>query len=95
MMRSLRVASPRRRAEAAWAGTAARGFCAAVVVLLALPAAASAQSLEKIGRELTDIEGEARSLAGEKLRASRLRSPTYVEERLTDGELFYRLQDYV
>ncbi|MFW5920591.1 MAG: tetratricopeptide repeat protein, partial [Polyangiales bacterium] len=82
-------------AEAARAGTAARGICAAVAVLLALPAAASAQSLEKIGRELTDIEGEARSLAGEKLRASRLRSPTYVEERLTDGELFYRLQDYV
>ena len=29
------------------------------------------------------------------LRTQKLRSPTYVEERLADGELFYRLKDYL
>ena len=57
--------------------------------------AADAQSLGRLNREVVDLEGEAESLVGEELRGSRLRSPTYVEERLIDGELFYRLQDYV
>jgi len=55
---------------------------------------AAAQDLSAIGRELTDIDARARRLEGQPLRSSRMRSPTHVEERLTDGELFYRLQDY-
>lgn len=70
------------------------GVAAALVLGLALPA--PAQDLAAIGRELTRIESDARNLAQERIRRSnRLRSPTHVEERLTDGELFYRLQDYV
>ena len=56
---------------------------------------ASAQNLDSITREMVDIEGDASRLLDSPLRRSRLRSATYVEERLTDGELFYRLQDYV
>ena len=56
---------------------------------------AAGQDLTRVARELTDVEGETRRLAGEPLQRSRMRSRTFVEERLTDGELFYRLQDYV
>lgn len=66
-----------------------------VALSLAVPASAFAQSLDAISREVVDIEGEAEQLAGQPLRRSQSRSATYVEERLTDGELFYRLQDYV
>jgi len=63
---------------------------------LAVPAGtASAQSLDDITREVIDIEGDASSLLDTPLRRSQRRSATYVEERLTDGELFYRLQDYI
>ncbi len=50
-----------------------------------------------MGREITDIHANAQRIASERIERNqtRLRSPTYVEERLTDGELFYRLQDYV
>ncbi|MFK7990746.1 MAG: tetratricopeptide repeat protein [Sandaracinaceae bacterium] len=56
---------------------------------------AEAQDLDSVTREVIDIEGDASRALETPLRRSRLRSPTYVEERLTDGELFYRLQDYV
>ncbi len=51
--------------------------------------------VQRVARELTDIEGRLAQLEGDRLRVSQLRSPTYVEERLTDGELFYRLHDYL
>lgn len=57
--------------------------------------AAHAQSVESVTQEVVDIEGDLRRLLDQPLRRSRLRSPTHVEERLTDGELFYRLRDYV
>jgi TolA-binding protein len=56
---------------------------------------ASAQSVEQIAREVTDLEGDAAQLLQQPLRRDQRRSATFVEERLTDGELFYRLQDYV
>ncbi len=56
---------------------------------------ASAQDLGAIGRELVDLEGATSALSEMTLQQSALRSPTFVEERLTDGELFYRLQDYI
>jgi tetratricopeptide (TPR) repeat protein len=58
-------------------------------------AQASAQDIARVGRELTDIEGTAARLEKNPLQRSQLLSPTHVEERLTDGELFFRLQDYV
>ena len=68
----------------------------ALGLAFAMPAGgASAQSLDDITREVIDIEGDASRLLEQPLRRSQRRSPTYVEERLTDGELFYRLQDYI
>lgn len=54
-----------------------------------------AQSLDDATREVIDLEGQTSRLLQQPLRRAARRSPTYVEERLTDGELFYRLQDYV
>lgn len=71
---------------------------AALLLLLGgLPfgSGASAQSVEQVTAEIVDLEGDARRLTGQPLRRSRLRSETFIEERLADGELFYRLQDYI
>ena len=57
--------------------------------------AAHAQDARKIERELRDLETDVRALVAEPLTKDSTRTATYVEERLTDGELFYRLQDYV
>lgn len=56
---------------------------------------ASAQDLNSALQELTDIEADAEQMVRLELRRARLRSATHVEERLTDGELFFRLQDYL
>ncbi|HMI93202.1 MAG TPA: hypothetical protein VK509_17650, partial [Polyangiales bacterium] len=58
-------------------------------------APARAQDLGNVERELSSIESDAQLLRQAPLSHSQLRSPTHVEERLTDGELFFRLQDYV
>ena len=68
---------------------------AALLIGLASPQLAAAQDLASIGRQVTELEAQARKLAKVRLRATNQRSPTFVEERLTDGELFYNLQDYV
>ncbi|MDH5674621.1 MAG: tetratricopeptide repeat protein [Myxococcales bacterium] len=65
------------------------------LVLLAVAAPLHAQDLSRANRQLTDIEADVESLRKVPLRTSDVRSPTYVEERLTDGELFFRLQDYL
>jgi TolA-binding protein len=62
---------------------------------LAWAANGHAQNLDKVGRSLTEIESEVHQVSRSPLQRSQLRSPTHVEERLTDGELFFRLQDYV
>ena len=70
--------------------------CAAFSVAMgALAGGAHAQDVESITRELTTIEGQSDALAHESLDSTERRSATHVEERLTDGELFYRLQDYI
>ena len=58
-------------------------------------AQAQAQDLNATLGQLTDIEASAVQLQKAPLQHSQLRSPTHVEERLTDGELFFRLRDYV
>ena len=66
------------------------------IALAALPSGrAAAQDIPSITRDVVDIEGDTQRLIDEPVRRRDLRSPTHVEERLTDGELFYRLQDYV
>ncbi|MEZ4325983.1 MAG: tetratricopeptide repeat protein [Polyangiales bacterium] len=59
------------------------------------PSVAGAQSVERVTREIGDIEGRAAALLQQPLRRSALRSPTYVEERLTNGELYFRMEDYL
>jgi len=66
-----------------------------LVIAGGLPALVRAQDLGAIERELSDIEAGAQRVRNVPLTRSQLRSPTYVEERLADGELFLRLQDYV
>ena len=63
--------------------------------LLLLPALGAAQAIAPTLHDLADIEGDVAQLRHSPLRRAQTLSPTYVEERLADGELFYRLQDYV
>ena len=67
----------------------------ALALALGWGSLAHAQDLRELNRELTDIEGELAGVRRQPLQSQSVRSPTYVEERLTDGELFYRLQDYL
>jgi tetratricopeptide (TPR) repeat protein len=66
-----------------------------LIPFLCIPETAVSQDISKVSRELTDIEGEVQQLSKAPLQTSQLRGPTFVEERLTDGELFFRLKDYV
>ncbi|MCA9583230.1 MAG: tetratricopeptide repeat protein, partial [Myxococcales bacterium] len=59
------------------------------------PATSSAQGTRDLDKNASEIEEATRQLLQQPVDRSALRSPTYVEERLSDGELFYRLQDYV
>ncbi|HEX4353887.1 MAG TPA: hypothetical protein VHZ95_13255, partial [Polyangiales bacterium] len=56
---------------------------------------ARAQDLQTSLHEMTDIEQASGQLRSSPVHGAELRSATYVEERLTDGELFFRLHDYV
>jgi len=90
-----------RRSRARAAAGVAVFFAAAsaaglpLVAAAVVPGSAAAQNLSAERAELTEIEGQADSLDPSILDQQNLRSDTYVEERLTDGELYYRLQDYV
>jgi len=63
--------------------------------LCSAPRALRAQDLAAANRELVSIEAGLGVLRKAPLRGAELRSATYVEERLTDGELYFRLHDYV
>ncbi len=75
----------------------ALAFSLALLLLSAASAAgpASAQDLSSVLKKLNDLESDINQLSSLPLRRSQLRSATYVEERLADGELFFRLKDYV
>jgi TolA-binding protein len=62
---------------------------------VASTSALRAQDVRKLEQELRDLETATQQVAVAPLRRQDLQSPTFVEERLTDGELFYRLKDYV
>lgn len=73
-----------------------RALVASLLALLSgLSSTASAQDLAAIGRELTSIEADAHNVVRDPLRRRALQSPTHVEERLTDGQLFYQLRDFI
>ncbi|MCG8557480.1 MAG: tetratricopeptide repeat protein [Proteobacteria bacterium] len=89
----------RRRSDARPAGLCRRTglapWLACLLVVLDWTAAARAQQVARAGAQLADIEAKVAQLRREPIRRSQLRSPTYVEERLAEGELLYRLRDYV
>jgi tetratricopeptide (TPR) repeat protein len=55
---------------------------------------ASADDVGDVEAEVREIRDKANGLSSQYLRAGGLRSEHYVEERLIDGENFYRLKDY-
>lgn len=57
--------------------------------------AVRAQDARELETSLRDLESATQQALVAPLRRQELQSPTFVEERLTDGELFYRLKDYV
>ncbi|MGB5811789.1 MAG: tetratricopeptide repeat protein, partial [Polyangiales bacterium] len=65
------------------------------VAWAALCPAANAQDLNQMSRQLADIESDASRLLNQQVRVETLKSNTFVEERLTDGELYLRLEDYL
>ena len=79
----------RRATEARWA------FVLAIVVLSPPLPTAHAQELTGPNRELSDLESDASRLLAQRVNTSDLKSDTFVEERLTDGELYLRLEDYL
>ncbi|MEM7136823.1 MAG: tetratricopeptide repeat protein [Myxococcota bacterium] len=68
-------------------------FC--VVAAPWVPTWGQAQDLNQLGRQLSDVESDAERLLRQSVRVETLRSDTFVEERLTDGELYLRLEDYL
>lgn len=56
---------------------------------------AMAQGLDDTDRDLSDLESDAERLMASRVPAHDLKSDTFVEERLTDGELYLRLGDYL
>ncbi|MEM7433556.1 MAG: tetratricopeptide repeat protein [Myxococcota bacterium] len=66
-----------------------------VVALSWGPVQGQAQDLNQLGRQLSDVESDAERLLRQPVRVETLRSDTFVEERLTDGELYLRLEDYL
>jgi tetratricopeptide (TPR) repeat protein len=55
----------------------------------------AAQDLAAANREVSDLESDAQRLMANPVRPHDLKSNTFVEERLTDGELYLRLEDYL
>ncbi len=48
----------------------------------------------RVRSRLVDLEGEVRALVAEPIEVEPRKSPTFVEERLTEAELHYRMHDY-
>jgi tetratricopeptide (TPR) repeat protein len=92
----------RGRARRVWLGfTQCRPFVRAFGLVLAFGVFASvapdvaAQDVTAANREVTDLESDTQRLMATRVRPHDLKSDTFVEERLTDGELYLRLEDYL
>ncbi len=69
------------------------GVLLCLLSLASLPA--GAQDLGAVQAEIADLEADAAVLLGTPVTEREVKSGTFVEERLTDGELFLRLEDYL
>ena len=70
------------------------GLILAGMLGLAIPTA-GAQDFGQVDRALSDLESDTQRLLLQPVRTHDLRSDTFVEERLTDGELYLRLGDHL
>ena len=84
--------SPKLGRGRAWQG---RLGVALVGSLLASVSPASAQDLSRLNRDLAEIEGDTQRLVSRPIPVDTRKTDTFVEERLTDGELYLRLEDYL
>ncbi len=66
-----------------------------LVAACVLASHASAQDLPASNRALAELEADANRLMNDPVRPHDLKSDTFVEERLADGELYLRLEDYL
>ena len=71
------------------------GLFLAVSLLASHVPEAAAQDLASANRMLSELEADAQRVLADPVRALDLKSETFVEERLTDGELYLRLEDYL
>ena len=62
---------------------------------IAVPSGGLAQDVAQLNRDLVEIEGDTDRLLSRPVPTGTLRSDTFVEERLADGELYLRLKDYL
>ncbi len=65
-------------------------FC----VLASAAPEAAAQDASAATREVADLESDTQRLMAQRVHPHDRKSDTFVEERLTDGELYLRLEDY-
>jgi tetratricopeptide (TPR) repeat protein len=80
----------RGRAQTVWSG-----FILALGLAASVAPEAVAQDATAADRELDTLESDTQQLMARKVRPNALRSETFVEERLADGELYLRLEDYL
>ena len=83
----------RGRAQRAWLGFIR--FALAFSLFASVTPDVVAQDLTTANREVSDLESDTQRLMANPVPPHDLKSDTFVEERLTDGELYLRLEDYL
>ena len=70
-------------------------FALCVSLLASVGSGVAAQDMTAANREVSDLESDTQRLMERRVHPHDLKSDTFVEERLTDGELYLRLEDYL
>jgi len=83
----------RGQAQRAWLGFIR--FALAFSLFASVTPDVVAQDLTAANREVSDLESDTQRLMANPVPPHDLKSDTFVEERLTDGELYLRLEDYL
>jgi len=86
----------RGRAQGIWRGVVPFALAASLFASAAsVTRGVAAQDVTAATREVADLESDTQRLMARQVRPHDLKSDTFVEERLTDGELYLRLEDYL
>ncbi len=72
-------------------------WAASTLLMLAfiVTAPAAAQNFQQTERQIADLDSDTARMMTQPISVSGLKSDTFVEERLTEGELYLRLEDYL